>query len=91
MGKSATILLPPSLQDEEQRILARLQRGEHVEQCETKRHHKDGRLLDISLTVSLLKDDNGRAIGVSTIARDITSRKMINPLFIDDVVRAGPV
>jgi PAS domain S-box-containing protein len=75
IGKSVTILMPPDLQEEEQRILARIQRGEHIEQYETKRRHKDGRLLDISLTVSPLKDDDGQVVGVSKIARDITYQK----------------
>jgi PAS domain S-box-containing protein len=75
VGKSINILMPPDLQDEEQEILERIQSGEHIKQHETKRRHKDGRLLDISLTVSPVKDNDGRVVGVSKIARDITHRK----------------
>ena len=52
VGKSITILIPPDLQDEEPRILEHIRRGERIDHFETKRRHKDGRLLDISLTVS---------------------------------------
>jgi PAS domain S-box-containing protein len=75
VGKPVTILIPPNLQDEEPRILEHIQRGEHIDNYETKRRHKDGRLLDISITVSPVKDDDGRAVGASKVARDITYQK----------------
>jgi PAS domain S-box-containing protein len=75
VGKPITILIPHDLQDEEWRILERIRRGERIDLYETKRCHKDGRLLDISLTVSPLKDSDGRIIGASKIGRDITDQR----------------
>jgi PAS domain S-box-containing protein len=75
VGKPITILIPPGLQNELSRILEHIRRGECVDHYETKRRHKDGRLLDISLTVSPVKDANGRIVGGSRIARDITNQK----------------
>lgn len=77
IGKPITILIPPDHPDEEPRILERLRRGERIEHYETKRVHKNGTILDISLTVSPIIDDDGHIIGASKIARDITSRKQI--------------
>lgn len=75
IGKPVTILFPPELQNEEPGILAKLRRGERIEHYETVRVRKDGTRLDISLTVSPVKDSSGRIIGGSKIARDITDRK----------------
>jgi PAS domain S-box-containing protein len=75
LGRPVTILFPPDHIDEEPAILARLRRGERVEHYETVRRHKDGTLLDISLTVSPIMGPEGRVIGASKIARDITARK----------------
>lgn len=75
IGKPVTILLPDDRQDEEASILARLRRGEHVRHYETVRRCKDGSLVDISLSISPLRDANGAVIGASTIARDVTARK----------------
>ena len=75
IGKPITILIPPSSLDEEPEILARLRRGERIEHYETVRMRKDGSLLDVALTVSPVKDGNGKIIGASKIARDITERK----------------
>ncbi len=75
IGKPVTILMPPDRVDEEPGILARLRRGERIDHYETVRQRKDGTRLDISLTVSPLKDHTGRVIGASKIARDITDRK----------------
>jgi PAS domain S-box-containing protein len=75
VGQSITLIIPPERQGEEHVILERLCRGERVEHFETVRVSKDGRLLDISLTVSPIRDDAGRVIGASKIARDITDRK----------------
>src|SRR3546814_9355944 len=69
------LLLPDDRQDDEAPILARLRRGERVRHYETVRRRKDGSLIDISLSVSPLRDANGPVIGASTIARDITERK----------------
>jgi PAS domain S-box-containing protein len=76
IGKPVTILLPPDRQYEEPEILARIRRGEQVPQHETVRRRKDGTLVDVSVTVSPVKDDKGRVIGASKIARDITERTL---------------
>jgi PAS domain S-box-containing protein len=75
VGKPITILIPPDRQDEEPRIIARINRGERIEHYETLRQRKDGALIPISLTVSPIKDAQGRIVGASKIARDITERK----------------
>src|SRR3546814_20493405 len=67
--------MPPDHQDEEPEILARIRRGERTDHYETVRQRKDGSLVDISLTVSPIKDGEGRIAGASKIARDITERK----------------
>jgi PAS domain S-box-containing protein len=75
VGKNITLIIPPERRDEEPVILERLRRGEHVDHFETVRMRKDGRLLNISLTISPVKDDMGRVIGASKVARDISDRK----------------
>lgn len=72
IGKPVTILIPDDRQDEEPSILARIRAGERVEHYETVRRRKDGSLLDISLTISPIRDAGGRIVGASKIARDIT-------------------
>src|SRR6266850_2742494 len=75
IGRSIIQLLPPDRLDEEAHILARLQRGERVEHYETIRRRKDGRLIDVSLTISPIRDATGVIVGASKIARDITEQK----------------
>src|SRR5215510_14532063 len=75
IGKPVTILIPADHEDEEPAILARLRAGKRIEHYETVRVAKDGRLLDISLTVSPIKGPNGEIVGASKIARDITEQK----------------
>ena len=75
VGRSVSVLAPPDRSNEIPDILERLKRGERVEQLETKRVTKDGRVLDIALTISPIKDTRDRIIGASTIAHDITKRK----------------
>jgi PAS domain S-box-containing protein len=75
IGKSVTILIPPDRLEEEPKILALLRRGERVDHFETVRRRKDGALVDISLTISPVKDALGTIIGASKIARDISERK----------------
>lgn len=75
VGKHISILIPADRQDEEPGILARLRKGIRIDHYETIRQRKDGTLLDISLTVSPVRDAKGRIIGASKIARDITHRK----------------
>jgi PAS domain S-box-containing protein len=76
IGKTvAELLIPFDRQDEETNILDRLRRGERVDHFETVRRRKDGALLDISLTISPMRDAQGRIIGASKIARDISGEK----------------
>ncbi|HJP98779.1 MAG TPA: PAS domain S-box protein [Rhodanobacteraceae bacterium] len=76
VGRSITsLIIPPDRQDEEDDILRRIRRGEAVDHFETIRRHKDGSLLDVSVTISPLHDKRGHVIGASKIARDITDRK----------------
>jgi len=74
-GCSVSILIPPERPDEEPQILQRIRQGEHIENYETVRVRKDGRQIDVSLTISPVKDAAGNIIGVSKIARDITQHK----------------
>ena len=75
VGRSITLIIPPDRLDEERMILERLRRGERVEHFETVRVSKAGRMIDISLTISPIRDAAGRVIGASKIARDITEQK----------------
>src|SRR3989442_1553553 len=75
VGKSITILIPRDRLSEETEILRRLHRGERIDHFETVRMAKDGRLLDISLTVSPVRDAEGKIVGASKIARDISELK----------------
>ena len=77
IGQPVAILIPPDRLNEEPQILGRLRRGEQVDHFETVRRTKDGRLIDISLTISPVKDRAGNIIGASKIARDITERRRI--------------
>jgi PAS domain S-box-containing protein len=75
VGKPVLILIPADRHKEEYLILNRIRRGERVDHFDTVRIHKDGSPIDVSLTVSPVKDEDGRVIGASKIARDITDRK----------------
>jgi PAS domain S-box-containing protein len=75
VGQPIAILIPADRADEENKILADIRRGQVIDHFETVRRRKDGTLLDISLNISPLYDANGRIIGASKIARDITHRK----------------
>jgi two-component system CheB/CheR fusion protein len=74
IGKPVTTLIPAGRRDEEPGILERIRRGEPIEHYETVRQRKDGTLFNISLTVSPIKDEGGRVVGASKIARDISDR-----------------
>jgi PAS domain S-box-containing protein len=76
VGQSITLIIPPERRHEEVEILTRLRRGETLDHFETERVTKDGRRVQISLTVSPIRDAQGRMIGVSKIARDVTERKL---------------
>jgi PAS domain S-box-containing protein len=75
IGKPVTILIPSDHPDEETQILERLRGGERIQHYETRRLRKDGRVIDVSLTISPIKDRMGRIVGASKIAHDITERK----------------
>ncbi len=75
LGKPINILVPPDRPNEIPMILERLRRGEAIEHYETVRVAKDGRRLDISLTISPIRNSAGKIVGASTIARNITERK----------------
>jgi len=77
IGQSITRILPVDRLDEETDILNRIRRGERVDHFETVRRRKDGVLIDVSVTISPLKDSTGKVIGASKIARDITELKRI--------------
>jgi two-component system CheB/CheR fusion protein len=74
VGQPITLIIPEELRDEERSILERLRRGERVDHFQTVRVAKDGRRLDISLTVSPVRDDDGKIVGASKIARDISEQ-----------------
>jgi two-component system, chemotaxis family, CheB/CheR fusion protein len=76
IGKPSTMLLPPDRADDEALILESIRRGQHVNPFEAVRRHKDGRLLDVSLTISPIINAHGEIVGASKIARDITGRKL---------------
>lgn len=77
VGKPVTILAPPDRQHEDRMITERIGRGERVEHFETVREHKDGSSIVISLTISPVKNSEGRIVGASKIGRDITERKLL--------------
>jgi PAS domain S-box-containing protein len=75
IGKSILTVIPEDRQHEEPMILGRLRKGEKIDHYETIRQRADGSLIDVSLTISPIKDKEGRVIGVSKIARDISEQK----------------
>src|SRR5262245_15636645 len=95
IGQPITIIFPPERHDEEACILARIRRGERIEHYETVRQRKEGKRIQISLTVSPIQDATGRVVGASKIARDISSRKQAEETqaalyhFTDRLFRAG--
>jgi PAS domain S-box-containing protein len=75
IGQPITLVIPEDRQSEEREILTRIRRGERIDHFETVRQRKNGSLIDISLTVSPVKDADGKIVGASKIARDITEQK----------------
>src|SRR6201997_2289889 len=75
VGKPITILVPRELVDEEDKILERVRAGERIEHYETLRVTKEGREINVSLSVSPIKDSSGRILGLCSISRDISDRK----------------
>src|SRR6201982_2579698 len=76
VGKPITMILPPELRGEEKKILETVRAGGYISQLETVRVAKTGKRINVSLTLSPIKDSSGRMVGVSGIARDITERKL---------------
>jgi len=76
VGQPVQMLIPPDRADEETDIMARIRRGESVEHYETIRVRKDSKSIDVSVTISPIKDSVGKIVGASKIARDITARKV---------------
>jgi PAS domain S-box-containing protein len=75
LGRPMTTIVPPEKLAEENDVLARLRRGEKIDHFDTQRMRKDGSRVDVSLTVSPIKNPGGHIVGASTIARDVTDRK----------------
>jgi len=75
IGRPIAMIIPPHLQEEEAQILAKIKAGERIEHFETARLRKDGVLVEVSITVSPVRDSTGRVIGASKIARDITQQR----------------
>jgi PAS domain S-box-containing protein len=82
VGRSILMLIPPDLQYEEDEILARLKAGQRIDHYETVRTRKNGAKLEVSITISPLRDESGRVTGASKIARDISDRRRIERLLM---------
>jgi PAS domain S-box-containing protein len=94
IGQPMTVVCPPDRTGEIQEILGRVGRGEDVRHFETVRQHKDGTTFPVSVTVSPIRDENGRLIGASSIARDITEQDQLRAAGelarrADDLARAN--
>ena len=77
VGRPISVLVPANLRKELDGIMERLKRGESIEHFETARVRKDGKLINVSLTISPIKDALGKVVGASTVARDVTERRML--------------
>jgi PAS domain S-box-containing protein len=89
IGKPITTIIPPELHAEEEQILAKLARGQVVDHFDTTRVTKDGRRIPVSLMVSPVRDAQGRIIGASKIARDISERKRVEQSLLEGERRLG--
>ena len=78
IGQHITLIVPQDRRDEETMILGKIRRGEKVEHFETIRVRKDGRLVNVSVTISPVKDAEGRVVGASKVGRDITERRRVD-------------
>lgn len=83
IGQSITRVIPDDLQYEETEILAKLRRGERIDRYETIRLRKDGQKLEISLTISPIRDGSGKVVGAAKIAHDITARRRAERELLD--------
>jgi PAS domain S-box-containing protein len=77
IGKPVTLIIPPELHDDEPRILEKIRGGERIEHFQTVRVHKNGQRIDVSLTVSPIRDEKGNIVGAAKIVRDITRQKKL--------------
>src|SRR5262249_44454435 len=77
VSQQMTLIIPGDLKDEEKEILRKLRAGDRIEHYETRRVTRDGRLLDVSITISPVRDARGTIVGASKILRDITETKRI--------------
>jgi PAS domain S-box-containing protein len=77
IGQPVTLIIPPELHGDEPMILGKIRAGERIEHFQTVRVHKSGRLIDVSLTVSPIRDDKGTVVGAAKIVRDITRQKKL--------------
>ncbi len=77
IGKPVTTIIPPELHTDEPKILGKIRAGERIEHFQTVRLHKNGRLIDVSLTVSPIRDDRGKIVGAAKIVRDVTRQKKL--------------
>lgn len=75
IGQSVTMIIPPNRRGEETEFLARLRAGQRIDHFDTVRQRKDGSFLNVSLTISPVRDSTGRVVGASKVARDISERK----------------
>ena len=75
IGRPVTILIPPDRHDEQRTIFQRIMRAERIKNYETVRQRKDGSSVDVSLTISPVKNAEGKIVGASSITRDITEQK----------------
>jgi len=75
IGQQITLIVPPERRNEEAELLERLRRGERINRFQTVRKAKDGTRISVSLTISPVRDGAGRAIGASTVARDVTAQR----------------
>jgi PAS domain S-box-containing protein len=87
IGRSITLIIPPDRIEEEAGVLARIRAGQSVQHFETVRRRKNGEFIDVSLSVSPIRQQNGQVIGASKIARDITEEKALR-VAADDASRA---
>ena len=97
IGQPVSILIPPDHEDEEPRILEQIGRGESTDHYQTVRRRKDGSRVDVSMTVSSIKDARGQIIGASEIARDISERELLeaalrqNEALFSTILEQAPV
>jgi len=82
IGQSILRLFPEELRHEEEEILEKLRAGERIQHYETRRRRKNGEVFDISVNISPIRDESGRVIGASKIARDISDRKRLERLLV---------